>query len=79
MLGEDHSLTLEFPNFKDKINQLNTQDTSFAAKASRYHELDAQIRELELANAPIGDDALHQLKQERAQLKDVLYQQLVAN
>ena len=73
MLGEDHSLVNEFPAHKDKISELNQNDSTFAMNAKRYHSLDSEIRTLELNNAPIDDEALHQLKQERAQLKDVLY------
>ncbi len=77
MLGEDHSLLCDFPQFKEKINALNASDQSFAAQANRYHELDAEIRELELNESPIGDEPMHQLKQERAALKDTLYQRLL--
>jgi uncharacterized protein YdcH (DUF465 family) len=73
MLGEDHSLVNEFPAHKDKISKLNKSDSIFADNAKRYHLLDSEIRKLELNNAPIDDEALHQLKQERAQLKDSLY------
>lgn len=77
MLGEDHSLINEFPAYKEKIVALNSTDKLFSSNAERYHGLDTEIRELELDNAPIGDDALHKLKQERAILKDVLFSQLL--
>ena len=73
MLGENHSLTNDFPEHKDKIEALNKTDKAFASSAARYHLLDSEIRKLELNNAPIDDEAFHQLKQERAQLKDLLY------
>lgn len=76
MLGEDHSLLNEFPEYKERINQLNESDATFAEQANKYNELDAKIRNLELDNAPIGDDSMHQLKHERAQLKDILYRKL---
>jgi uncharacterized protein YdcH (DUF465 family) len=78
MLGEDHSLVNEFPTYKNKIAELNAMDESFASDAKRYHQLDSEIRKLELNNAPIDDQALHQLKHDRAVLKDVLYQCLIA-
>lgn len=78
MLGEDHSLVKEFPTKQAKIAELNETDQAFAAKAKRYHLLDEEIRNLELENAPIDDDALHQMKRERAELKDVLYQAIIA-
>ena len=62
MLGEDHSLVNEFPTHKDKIVGLTQSDTAFATQAKRYHLLDSEIRKLELNNAPIDDEAFHQLK-----------------
>lgn len=77
MLGEDHSLLHEFPAHKVQIHQLNQSNAEFAKDAKRYHLLDSEIRKLELNNAPIDDDALHQLKQERTLLKDSLYQTIM--
>ncbi len=77
MLGEDHSLVNEFPNYRDKISELNQANSSFAENAAKYHALDAEIRKLELRNAPIEDSSFHQLKHDRAMLKDMLYQQII--
>lgn len=76
MLGEDHSLPKEFPEYKDAIAQLVKIDESFAGDANRYNKLDKEIRELELNGAPISDEEMHQKKFERAELKDLLYQRL---
>ena len=77
MLGEDHSLINDFPDYKDKIAELNGNDPVFAKDAKRYHQLDQEIRKLEINNSPIEDIALHQLKHNRAVLKDLLYQRLI--
>lgn len=79
MLGEDHSLRHEFPTQISKIEQLVARDPSFAEKVAKYDALDKEIRELELANAPIADGAMHQLKHDRAELKDQLYRTITAN
>ncbi|SET00749.1 YdcH family protein [Thalassotalea agarivorans] len=76
MLGEVHSLINDFPELKDKINALNESDVVFADKNKQYNALDKEIRELELNSAPIDDEAMHQLKHDRAVLKDELYQQI---
>ena len=73
MLGEDHSLINEFPAYKEKIIALNKAEPLFAKEAKRYHLLDNEIRKLELRNAPIEDDSFHQMKLDRAALKDSLY------
>lgn len=38
---------------------------------------DEEIRKLELSNSPIDDEAMHQLKHERSELKDSLYQRIL--
>ena len=77
MLGEDHSLAKEFPEHADTIAKRIASDARFAEDAKRYHALDKEIRMLELDGAPIDDDSMHQLKNERAVLKDTLYQRLL--
>jgi uncharacterized protein YdcH (DUF465 family) len=78
MLGENHSLIHEFPEYKDLIVMLSQSNESFAKQTKKYNALDKEIRELELNGAPIDDEAMHQLKHDRAVLKDALYQCLVA-
>ncbi len=78
MLGEDHSLVNDFPEFTDTIGTLIAEDAAFAADNKRYTALDKEIRTLELRGSPIDDQAMHQLKHDRAELKDALYARLVA-
>ncbi len=77
MLGEEHSLVQDFPDYADVIAQLNETDERFAKENRYYQSLDKQIRVLELKSSPIDDLSMHQLKQERAELKDSLYQRLL--
>ncbi|QYK02228.1 YdcH family protein [Shewanella psychrotolerans] len=73
MLGEDHSLINEFPEHQATIVKLSKADPNFADAAKQYNALDKEIRELELNGAPIDDEAMNQLKHDRAELKDALY------
>lgn len=73
MLGEDHSLILEFPEYKKLIAELIQTDRRFAGNAKSYSTLDTQIRALELDGSPIDDKTMHQMKAKRAELKDLLY------
>ena len=73
MLGENHSLLNEFPQFEDTINALLKSDKVFFDKTQRYNVLDNEIRELELANSPIDDVGMHEKKKHRSALKDDLY------
>lgn len=78
MLGEKHSLLNDFPEMGEVVASLIEKDQAFAEMNVRYTALDDKIRKLELRDAPIADDAMHALKHERAELKDRLYQSLLA-
>lgn len=78
MLGEDHSLAKEFPEYLNTINELSKKNSEFSAKTKQYNAIDKEVRILELQDAPIDDQAMHQLKVERAELKDWLHQELVS-
>ncbi|MCG9729215.1 DUF465 domain-containing protein [Shewanella sp. Isolate13] len=79
MLGENHLLTQEFPEYLAAIIELKSTNSTFCKMAKRYHQLDHQIRGLESNEVPISDEHFLELKAERAALKDQLYQLLVAH
>ncbi|MDB1126231.1 YdcH family protein [Vibrio algarum] len=76
MLNENHAFILDFPDLKLDIVQLNHDDPTFKADLQKYHELDYDIRQLEISGSPIDDDNMHALKVQRMELKDILYVQL---
>lgn len=76
MLNENHAFILDFPDLKLDIVQLNHDDPTFKANLQQYHQLDYDIRQLEISGSPIDDDSMHALKLKRMELKDVLYKQL---
>ncbi len=39
MLGEDHSLTKDFPEYQSTITKLNTDNEEFAARAKQYNAM----------------------------------------
>ncbi len=53
MLGENHSLIHDFPEYRKMINHLNKTVSSFSEKNERYTSIDKEIRTLEQASAPI--------------------------
>lgn len=73
----NHELHNEFPQFGELIDELKQNDPKFQEHFRQYAELDQEIEGLERRDAPIGDDQLHQMKQQRLQLKDDLYKTLV--
>ena len=76
MLGENHSLKSEFPEFIERIEELASTDPEFRKKLEAYDTLEEEIRALELQNSPIDDDSMHQNKHTRSVLKDELYHRL---
>ncbi len=79
MLNENHALIFDFPELKKDIVYLNYKDEIFKEKSQQYHLLDYDIRQLEIAGSPTDDEHMHQLKVQRAELKDFLYQRLKAH
>ncbi len=75
----NHELHKEFPQFGELIDELKQNDPKFQEHFRQYAELDQEIEGLERRDAPIGDDKLHQMKQQRLLLKDDLYKTLVRN
>jgi len=76
MLNENHALIFDFPEFKQDIVYLNYKDEAFKKLSKQYHLLDYDIRQLEIDGSPTDDEHMHQLKLQRANLKDVLFQKL---
>lgn len=63
-----------FPEFRDLISRLKTEDDHFARLFHRHNELDEQIKEMEAGVVPTDGTAIEQLKKEKLHLKDQLYQ-----
>ncbi|CAG8999817.1 MAG: hypothetical protein CENE_01796 [Candidatus Celerinatantimonas neptuna] len=78
MLGDNHTLVQEFPEYAYLITILKKQDEIFASHVDQYHRLDHQIRGLEKNHQPTTDERMNQLKTQRARLKDQIYQILIA-
>ncbi|BAJ00620.1 YdcH family protein [Shewanella violacea] len=79
MLNENHALIFDFPEYKQDIVYLNYKDETFTTLSKQYHLLDYDIRQLEIDGSPTDDEHMHQLKLQRANLKDLLFQQLKAH
>ncbi|ADN75607.1 protein of unknown function DUF465 [Ferrimonas balearica DSM 9799] len=73
MLGEPHDLPHEFPRLANQIDQRTEIDPLFAELSEQYHQIDDEIRRLELAGSPISDQHLQGMKLNRLRLKDQLY------
>ncbi len=73
---ENHELAKEFPEFRDKINQLRTINNHFAQMFDEYHQIDREILSIEQAVEPASDVRAEELKKKRLVLKDTLYHML---
>ncbi|SEP91981.1 hypothetical protein SAMN04488038_102209 [Solimonas aquatica] len=78
MTLEKHDLVHEFPEYRERIHTLKTQDAHFARLFAEYHELDHEIRRVEQELETPSDAVVEQLKQRRVRLKDELYRLLQA-
>ncbi|CAN0628162.1 putative protein YdcH [Burkholderia multivorans] len=62
-----------FPEFRDLISRLKTEDAHFSRLFERHNELDHQISNMETGVTPADNAAIEALKKEKLQLKDALY------
>jgi len=69
-----HALSVEFPELAERIKTLKQENAHFAKQLEAHDALDKQISQDELGVKAIEDNALHAMKQQRARLKDELYQ-----
>ncbi|MBI1424166.1 MAG: DUF465 domain-containing protein [Gammaproteobacteria bacterium] len=76
MFGEHHHLTQEFPELKDKIHELKTHNPAFAELFDKYNAIDNEIYRIEEQIETPSDEYTENLKKQRLQLKDQLFQML---
>ena len=62
-----------FPEYRDLISRLKTEDAHFSRLFERHNELDHQIRNMETGAARADSFAIESLKKEKLALKDKLY------
>ncbi len=71
-----HDLHHEFPEYKDAIHQLKTDNHHFAKLFEEYHRMNKDIRRIEENDEPVTDVALEDMKKQRLKLKDELHSML---
>lgn len=62
-----------FPEYRDLISRLKTEDAHFSRLFERHNELDHRIQRMETGDAPADHVAIETLKKEKLLLKDQLY------
>jgi uncharacterized protein len=62
-----------FPEFRDLISRLKTEDAHFARLFNKHNELDQQILNMESGITVVDKATIHNLKKEKLKIKDMLY------
>jgi uncharacterized protein YdcH (DUF465 family) len=75
---QNHNLTDEFPELRDKIHQLKVSNPHFHKLMSDYDLVEHEVRNIENAGQNTSDDYLEELRKKRLNLKDQLYKLLNA-
>jgi uncharacterized protein YdcH (DUF465 family) len=68
-----HQEFLMFPEYRELISSLKTEDAHFAKLFQRHNELDHQIKNIEDGIVPGQGVTVENLKKEKLHLKDRLY------
>lgn len=69
---EKHDLIHEFPESKEAIHHLKTNNNHFAKLFEEYHEVDHSVHHFEGGAENTSDEHLEDLKKQRLNLKDQL-------
>jgi len=73
MFNETHHLVEEFPEFKEKIQELKLSNGHFKKMFQEYETLDKEIHHIEQEFSAVSDEHSEELKKNRVKLKDKLY------
>lgn len=63
-----------FPEYRDLISRLKTEDDHFATIFQRHNDLDQQIKNMEAGVVPGDEVTIENMKKQKLHLKDSLYQ-----
>lgn len=67
-----------FPEYRELITRLKTEDTHFARLFDKHNQLDQQIKNMEERILSATHEEIEALKKEKLKLKDELYTLLKA-
>lgn len=76
MLGQNHDIYHEFPEFADRIDNLRQQDLDFARLVDAYTEINREVIRIEQCVEPRDHFYFEELKKKRLVHKDQLYRML---
>lgn len=73
MQGHHHNLVEEFPEYREQIHNLKTQNAHFQTLTNRWEAIDKQIARAESRAELMSEQEEETLRKERLQLKDEIY------
>lgn len=76
MLGQNHDIYHEFPEFADRIDNLRQQDLDFARLVDAYTAINREVIRIEQGIEPRDHFYFEELKKKRLVHKDQLYRML---
>jgi uncharacterized protein YdcH (DUF465 family) len=62
-----------FPEYRDLISRLKTEDGHFSKLFERHNQLDHEIQKMESGATPADSFTIESLKKEKLLLKDKMY------
>lgn len=62
-----------FPEYRELISKLKTEDEHFTRLFNKHNDLDQKIKNMEARIEPSADFEIETLKKEKLRLKDELY------
>ncbi len=62
-----------FPEYRELITQLKSENAHFAALFQRHNDMDQEILNMEAGIVPSSNGTIEALKKEKLALKDKLY------
>jgi len=76
MLRWNHDIYHELPEYKEKINNLMSQDTYFRHLVDQYHDITHQVDDIQRHKPHSRNPDISQLKKQRLQIKDSVFHKL---
>ncbi|MCP5266755.1 MAG: YdcH family protein [Burkholderiaceae bacterium] len=76
---DNHPLGKDFPEMRDAIHQMKTNNSHFSKLFDEYEAIDREVVRAEQGVDHVSDLMLEEMKMKRVHLKDELYGMLVAH
>lgn len=79
MYIQPHDVEHEFPEYKEVLHEMKSQDSHLAGLVEEYERLNADIVDIEENDKPFQDFEFEEMKKRRLMLKDQIYSILRGN